>query len=74
MECDVNDYFCINEHFQQPRHSVLKLISLHWKIQYTEHSCSIGQGEPVSVVGRWEISPAESSQETIDSKLIYRYT
>jgi len=32
----MNDYYCINELFQERRHSVFKLVSLPLKIHYME--------------------------------------
>ena len=48
MECDMNDYYCINELFQERRHSVFKLILLPLKIHYMERPFTEDQRQSIS--------------------------
>jgi len=44
----MNDYFCINELFQERRHSVLKLTLLPLNIHYMERTFTEDQRQSIS--------------------------
>jgi hypothetical protein len=47
----MNDYYCINELFQERRHSVFKLILLPLKIHYMERPFTEDQRQSISFKG-----------------------
>jgi hypothetical protein len=55
MECDMNDYYCINELFQERRHSVFKLILLPLKIHYMERPFTEDQRQSISFKGCYAV-------------------
>jgi hypothetical protein len=71
MECDMNDYYCINELFQERRHSVFKLILLPLKIHYMERTFTEDQRQSISFKGCYAVFKiALSSRQTIICKYV----
>jgi hypothetical protein len=71
MECDMNDYYCINELFQERRHSVFKLILLSLKIHYIERPFTEEKHQSISFKGCYAVFQIGlSSRQTISCKYV----
>jgi len=69
MECDINDYYCINELFQERRHSVFKLIFLPLKIHCMERPFTEDQLQSISFKGYYAVFQIDlSPRQTISCK------
>jgi hypothetical protein len=71
MECDMNDYYCINELFQERRHSVFKLILLLLKIHYMECPFTEDQRQSISFKGCYVVFQISLlTRQTINCKYV----
>jgi len=62
----MNDYYCINELFQERRHSIFKLVFLPLKIQYMERPFTEDQLQSISFKGYYAVFQIDlSPRQTI---------
>jgi hypothetical protein len=65
----MNDYFCINELYQERRHTVYKLILLPLKIHCVEHPFTEDQRQSISFKGCYAVFQIGiSPRQTISRK------